>query len=382
MERALLDDELQAADLPEAWNEKYQQYLGITPPDNRSGVLQDVHWSAGLIGYFPTYSLGNLYAAQFFAKAEADLGNLAESFARGDFRPLLRVAAREGAPPRSAVLGGGIGGAGDRPAAVGPAVGRASYGENGGVVRNVDLGTGTDAAKLEWAGLQPVDVDSFGDAVKRLVPPIDAHDFHVPEMPEAGVDSAGVDSTALVRCPLCNAEYALSEALALAPPELIPVALAGCATGGGRGCAAGDGSGGDGRSSRGNRSSDSEAENEAAAVAERFPAMPVAARRAAKTKSALQTLIEVVSAGWQVAWWPTTGWHSITAPSFAPRACRNSPCRASRGSRLRGPPRQRRQGEAGREEAGQRQAQGRESSSESATSKLLLSEGKTSYSLE
>jgi len=53
-------------------------------------VLQDVHWSAGMIGYFPTYSLGNLYAAQFFAKAEADLGNLAESFARGDFRPLLK----------------------------------------------------------------------------------------------------------------------------------------------------------------------------------------------------------------------------------------------------------------------------------------------------
>jgi carboxypeptidase Taq len=50
--------------------------------------LQDVHWSAGLIGYFPTYSLGNLYAAQFFAQAEADLGDLSGSFARGDFRPL------------------------------------------------------------------------------------------------------------------------------------------------------------------------------------------------------------------------------------------------------------------------------------------------------
>jgi carboxypeptidase Taq len=89
LERALLDNKLEAADLPEAWNQRYQQYLGITPPDNRSGVLQDVHWSAGLIGYFPTYSLGNLYAAQFFAKAEADVGNLPESFARGDFRPLL-----------------------------------------------------------------------------------------------------------------------------------------------------------------------------------------------------------------------------------------------------------------------------------------------------
>ncbi len=51
-------------------------------------MLQDVHWSAGLIGYFPTYSLGNLYAAQFFAQAESELGNLAELFARGEFRPL------------------------------------------------------------------------------------------------------------------------------------------------------------------------------------------------------------------------------------------------------------------------------------------------------
>lgn len=88
LERAMLDGGLQAADLPGAWNEKYRRYLGIAPPNNREGVLQDVHWSAGLVGYFPTYSLGNLYAAQFFAQAEADLGNLDESFAKGDFQPL------------------------------------------------------------------------------------------------------------------------------------------------------------------------------------------------------------------------------------------------------------------------------------------------------
>ena len=81
--------QLRAADLPSAWNEKYQKYLGITPPDNRSGVLQDVHWSAGLIGYFPTYSLGNLYAAQFFAQAKADVVDLEGAVARGDFQPLL-----------------------------------------------------------------------------------------------------------------------------------------------------------------------------------------------------------------------------------------------------------------------------------------------------
>jgi carboxypeptidase Taq len=89
LERALLDGALQPADLPDAWRQRYEQYLGIAPPDDRTGVLQDVHWSAGLIGYFPTYSLGNLYAAQFFAQAEAELGNLAGQFAQGDFRPLL-----------------------------------------------------------------------------------------------------------------------------------------------------------------------------------------------------------------------------------------------------------------------------------------------------
>jgi carboxypeptidase Taq len=88
LERALLAGDLQPADLPDAWNDKYRCYLDITPPDNRTGVLQDVHWSAGLIGYFPTYSLGNLYAAQFFAQANADLGNLNEMIGRGDFQPL------------------------------------------------------------------------------------------------------------------------------------------------------------------------------------------------------------------------------------------------------------------------------------------------------
>lgn len=89
LEMALIADELAIADLPEAWNAKYEQYLGITPPDDASGVMQDVHWSAGLVGYFPTYSLGNLYASQFFEQAEQDLGNLGEQFARGEFAPLL-----------------------------------------------------------------------------------------------------------------------------------------------------------------------------------------------------------------------------------------------------------------------------------------------------
>jgi carboxypeptidase Taq len=88
LELALLEGDLPAADLPQAWNEKYRQYLGIEPPSNADGVLQDVHWSAALFGYFPTYSLGNLYAAQFFEQADADLGGLDAQFARADFTPL------------------------------------------------------------------------------------------------------------------------------------------------------------------------------------------------------------------------------------------------------------------------------------------------------
>lgn len=88
LERSLLADELRVGDLPLAWREKYREYLGIEPPDDADGVLQDVHWSAGLIGYFPTYSLGNLYAAQFYEAANRELGGLDEQFARGEFAPL------------------------------------------------------------------------------------------------------------------------------------------------------------------------------------------------------------------------------------------------------------------------------------------------------
>jgi carboxypeptidase Taq len=90
LERALLSGDLRAADLPGAWSESYRRYLGVTPEDDRDGCLQDVHWAEGLIGYFPTYALGNVYAAQLFAAAERKVGPLDESFARGDFDGLLR----------------------------------------------------------------------------------------------------------------------------------------------------------------------------------------------------------------------------------------------------------------------------------------------------
>jgi carboxypeptidase Taq len=89
LERALMNGDLEVPDLPGAFNDKMSAYLGLTPPGPGQGVMQDIHWSAGLFGYFPTYSLGNLYAAQFYAGAEAELGPLEAEFARGDFAPLL-----------------------------------------------------------------------------------------------------------------------------------------------------------------------------------------------------------------------------------------------------------------------------------------------------
>ncbi|MCP4706274.1 MAG: carboxypeptidase M32, partial [candidate division Zixibacteria bacterium] len=90
MEHALISGQLQAKDAPEAWNEKFQQFFGITPPTVGDGCMQDVHWSAGLFGYFPTYTLGNLYSAQFFAKAKEELPGLEDKFAIGDFSDLKK----------------------------------------------------------------------------------------------------------------------------------------------------------------------------------------------------------------------------------------------------------------------------------------------------
>jgi carboxypeptidase Taq len=90
LEQAMMTGDLSVADLPGAWNERMKKYLGIAPPDAAQGVLQDVHWSSGSIGYFPTYMLGNLYAAQFFETARSELGDLDAQFAAGEFSPLLQ----------------------------------------------------------------------------------------------------------------------------------------------------------------------------------------------------------------------------------------------------------------------------------------------------
>jgi len=77
------------ADLPTAWNDKMRDLLGVTPPDDAQGCLQDVHWSRPGFGYFPTYALGNLYAAQFYETAVADEPAVGEELGRGSTGALL-----------------------------------------------------------------------------------------------------------------------------------------------------------------------------------------------------------------------------------------------------------------------------------------------------
>ncbi len=89
IETELLEGKIGVAQAPEAWNAKMQAYLGLTPPNDALGVLQDVHWSGGLIGYFPTYALGTMLASQLFEQIRVDLPNLDEHIEAGQFAPLL-----------------------------------------------------------------------------------------------------------------------------------------------------------------------------------------------------------------------------------------------------------------------------------------------------
>jgi carboxypeptidase Taq len=89
IENLMVEGKVKIADLPELWNSKMEEYLGIRPPDDADGILQDVHWSGGSIGYFPTYSLGNLLAAQFFNQALTDLPEIPKQISAGEFGPLL-----------------------------------------------------------------------------------------------------------------------------------------------------------------------------------------------------------------------------------------------------------------------------------------------------
>ena len=89
LEIAMIEGSVAIKDLPELWNTKMEEYLGITPPNDAKGVLQDVHWSSGLLGYFSTYALGNLVSAQFWEKINEDISDLDDQIRSGNFSELL-----------------------------------------------------------------------------------------------------------------------------------------------------------------------------------------------------------------------------------------------------------------------------------------------------
>jgi carboxypeptidase Taq len=88
LERELLAGTVEVQDLPDVWNARMHEYLGVEVPDDAHGVLQDMHWSAGLFGYFPTYQLGNVISVQIWRQAVSELGDLEGQFARGEFTVL------------------------------------------------------------------------------------------------------------------------------------------------------------------------------------------------------------------------------------------------------------------------------------------------------
>jgi carboxypeptidase Taq len=90
IEKALIEGSIEVKDLPATWNKKYKDYLGVDVPSDAKGVLQDIHWSHGSFGYFPTYSLGSFYAAQFFAKAQEQIPGLEKQIEAGNMSELLK----------------------------------------------------------------------------------------------------------------------------------------------------------------------------------------------------------------------------------------------------------------------------------------------------
>tara|TARA_B100000401_G_C52688015_1_gene663088 strand:- start:578 stop:1003 length:426 start_codon:yes stop_codon:yes gene_type:complete len=89
IEKLLISGELGVDELPDFWDEMYEKYLGIRPPNYSMGVLQDIHWSMGAFGYFPTYTLGNLYASQLLDAAKDDLPDYNKNIIDGKFDDLL-----------------------------------------------------------------------------------------------------------------------------------------------------------------------------------------------------------------------------------------------------------------------------------------------------
>jgi carboxypeptidase Taq len=89
IEIGLMEGTIEVADLPEIWNAKMEDYLGVTPPDDARGVLQDIHWSGGMVGYFPTYALGNLASVQLWDKMLEEHPNIPNQIAKGQFEAIL-----------------------------------------------------------------------------------------------------------------------------------------------------------------------------------------------------------------------------------------------------------------------------------------------------
>jgi len=89
VEIALMEGKLAVKDLPEVWNQKMQEYLGVTPHSDADGVLQDVHWAGGMIGYFSTYALGNLISVQLWQKILTEIPDLYDHIRAGKFESLL-----------------------------------------------------------------------------------------------------------------------------------------------------------------------------------------------------------------------------------------------------------------------------------------------------
>jgi carboxypeptidase Taq len=89
IEISLMEGSLAVEELPQVWNQRMQEYLGVVPPDDTLGVLQDVHWSGGMIGYFSTYALGNLISVQLWERVNEDIPDLAAQVQEGEFAELL-----------------------------------------------------------------------------------------------------------------------------------------------------------------------------------------------------------------------------------------------------------------------------------------------------
>jgi carboxypeptidase Taq len=89
IELDLIEGQIEVKDLPGIWNSKMKEYLGLTPPGDAQGVLQDIHWSGGGFGYFSTYALGNLISCQLWEKINQDIPDLSEQIRQGKFEALL-----------------------------------------------------------------------------------------------------------------------------------------------------------------------------------------------------------------------------------------------------------------------------------------------------